>query len=537
MELPEQRIDLRQWLRIIWRRRYLLLAVIALIPAAIYMVSALLPERYEAATTLRLQSSSVGPSSSPGSVAIASPSSQGIAALIETDTVARRAAELLGESTRNLRSLTDDVSAAPREGQASSGQTAFFTITAQADEGAAAAQTADAFARALADVRTERGEKSIDTAIRVLERKPPASIVEASAGPRAAAAELQVARQLQQLRVLRANQKATTQIVDSAATPSSPIAPQPLRNAAVGLVLSLLLAAVLIPLLRALDGRLHQARDAAELAGAPLLAQIPHRTFAPARQTTHSLDVKEAFQTLHASLTYFNPDRTIDSLLVASPGSADGKSTVAMNLAIASAEAGVDTVLVDADLRHAPLARRFGLDPEHGLDSVLLDGREIEETLVAAPNVQGGRLRLVGAGSNAPNPPALLSSARMRSALSQLSERSDLVIIDTPPLLAVSDALPLLSQVSGIVLVVRLEHTTRESLLRAREVIESSRGRIVGIAITAAPPSPFDRYEYGYSEYGYRDGAGRGDGDASESREGVSLHRNRDRRRSETTSS
>jgi capsular exopolysaccharide synthesis family protein len=203
------------------------------------------------------------------------------------------------------------------------------------------------------------------------------------------------------------------------------------------------------------------------------------------------------FQTLRDSLTYFNVDQRLASLLVISPLKGDGKTSVSTNLAVAFARSGKQVILVDADLRSPQVATRMGTPPSPGLSEVISGSSEIEEALSEIEPF-GSYLRVLPGGSIPPNPSEMLGSARMSTILAELSEMSDLVLIDTAPVLVVSDAFPLFEQVAGIVGVSRLEQTPREAITRAIEVASSAGGRVLGMVATGAK-QPGDGYGYGYA--------------------------------------
>jgi polysaccharide biosynthesis transport protein len=186
-------------------------------------------------------------------------------------------------------------------------------------------------------------------------------------------------------------------------------------------------------------------------------------------------------------------------VLVTSAAHQDGKTTVATNLALACAQDDRDVVLIDADLRRPQVATRLGCDVNFGLDAVLLGEHGLDEALIDVENAGGGRLRVLPAGSPPPNPSVLLGSDRMRALLAELTEKTDMIVLDTPALLAVSDAIPLMGQVAGTVLVARMNRTTRDSLERSRQVITSSGGSILGVVATGTRAGGL----YGYGEYGY----------------------------------
>jgi capsular exopolysaccharide synthesis family protein len=230
------------------------------------------------------------------------------------------------------------------------------------------------------------------------------------------------------------------------------------------------------------------------LTGTPLLAQIPASAF-PGAAPDPQLPI--VFQTLRDSLTYFNVDQRLASLLVISPLKGDGKTSVTTNLAVAFARSGKQVILVDADLRSPQVATRMGTPPMPGLSEVISGSSEIQDALFEIEPF-GSYLRVLPGGSIPPNPSEMLGSARMSTILAELSEMSDLVLIDSAPVLVVSDAFPLFEQVAGIVGVSRLEQTPREAITRAIEVAASAGGRVLGMVATGAK-QPGDGYGYGYA--------------------------------------
>ena len=305
--------------------------------------------------------------------------------------------------------------------------------------------------------------------------------------------------QLQQLRLLKAGQKGTTPIIEAAVPSSIPISPRPVRNTVIALILALLVAAAIAPLLDRIDRRIREPGELEELLEAPVLATVPDDAF-PGHPP--GLHVRESFQTLRASLTYFNVDRSLSTLVVASPVQQDGKTTVAVNLALAYALDERDVILIDADLRRPQVATRLGKEVSVGLDAVLVGEKTLDEAFVYV-DTGAGRLRILPGATPPPNPAVLLGSQRMRSLLAELAEQVDMVVIDTPGLLAVSDAIPLFNQVAGSVIVSRLNRTPRDAVRRAKQVIDSAGGTVLGSVATGAHAGGVYGY-YGY--YGYYGG-------------------------------
>ena len=368
----------------------------------------------------------------------------------------------------------------------------FLTIVASAGDPQLAADIANAFARAISQTRTQEVIRNIDNTIKELQQQAAAAPSDDPTTQR------ELADQLQQLKALAASQTTTTRVIEPAFPPSSPVSPQPKRNAALGLVFALLLAGGLIPVLDRLDRRLRDPEDLEGVVGAPTLVMLPESAF-PGQASSPS--VREAFQTLRAALTYFNMDSSLSTVIVTSPGHAEGKTTVAVGLAQALAQDNRSVILVDGDLRRPQVATRVGSDATFGVEALLLGERSLGQSLIEVP-VTGGRLRVLPGGRGTSNAAILLGSARMRTLLNALSERCDMVIVDTPPLLLVSDAIPILEPASGVVLVGRVNQTSKDALRRAVQVISAARGKLLGGVATGTRAGGL----YGYASDAYYGG-------------------------------
>jgi capsular exopolysaccharide synthesis family protein len=485
--------DPRVYLRVIWRYRWIAVAGLVGIPAIVFVISSLLPKTYEATATVQ-----AGPPATAESAI----------ELVESTGTAEEAAGGLGLGRPAALVLLGEIEAAPLEQQPGQRPTApteddpqLFTVTAESGIPQRAARVANAFATAYAS-RYRNTVKENTRAIRnAIAREQGGEGSSAGSVSQKAQGRF-VAAQLQRLQSLKENRNANL-IVERAQVPRDPVSPNPLRNSALGLVFSLLLGGALIVIVNAFDRSIKDPEQLPELAGTPLLAAIPETAIhdGPAAPAA-----KDAFQALRANLTYFNPDRSPGSVVIVSPGKGDGATSVVVDLAIASAEANQDVVVIDADLRNSAVAARLGVEPRWALEDVVNDEKDLDDALVDIDvDTDTGRLRILSGGAPAPNPAAILTSPRMQSLLADVTGRADLVLIDTPTLLAVSDAVPLVAQASGTVLVVRLDHTRVDAVRRAREVIESARGALLGVVATGAGRGPFERPEYKYG-YGSLDG-------------------------------
>ncbi|MBV9819721.1 MAG: polysaccharide biosynthesis tyrosine autokinase [Solirubrobacterales bacterium] len=312
-----------------------------------------------------------------------------------------------------------------------------------------------------------------------------------------------------QLGVLAALQTGNAEVAQNAGIPSAPSSPQPERNGILGLVGGLLLGAGLIYVAERLDRRIRVASELELAYGVPLLGSVPEssRYVHTGREPLPAAEA-EAFALLRARLRYFNVDREVRTLLLSSATPGEGKTTVALNLAIAEAMAGdSNVVLVEADLRRPDLARRLGLRGGPGLAEVLSRNAALDTVIrevtvpPAASNHGSSQFALIAAGTIPPNPAQLVESRSMIDLLSTLAERFDLVIVDSAPTSIVPDAIPLMRLVSGVVVVGRIERTTRDAARHLSEQLTKLRAPVLGVVANAMPKRTQGQYGYGY----YRD--------------------------------
>lgn len=203
----------------------------------------------------------------------------------------------------------------------------------------------------------------------------------------------------------------------------------------------------------------------------------------------------EAFRVLRNNLHYANPDVPLRRILVTSPGPGEGKSTTAANLAIAMAQAERATLLVEGDLRRPSVHALLRQPSSPGLSSYLVGDALLEAVLLKSAVAN---LWLTVSGPIPPNPAELLASRRMHEFLETVAERFDVVILDSPPVLATSDACALAPHVDGVLLVIHSGVTPEVALRRARERIEAVRGRLIGAVLNR-----FDAGAHGYSRRYY----------------------------------
>jgi capsular exopolysaccharide synthesis family protein len=478
-----QPLDLRKYARIFWRRKWIFLAVLVIVPVAVYFVSASSAKVYQSSVLIELQPTSVD---SAQGAAQGGPSAQFIAIaarLIETTGVAQAAAQQLSGPRASPSALLDaiNVSTDPNTG--------FITISGRAGSPARAADIANAFGAAINSIRAQQAVGQLSESISGLQAQINALPANAI-GPRN-----QLITQMERLRAERAAQGANAQVIEPATPSSSPVSPHPRRNALLGLLVAALLGLGLVAIVESLDRRVRRAEDVEELLGLPLLSSVPRSAF---NGTFDRPKTIEAFRSLRANLTFFNVDRDVRSIAVASGHKGEGKTLVTLGLSRAYAHAGSDVVLVDADLRRPTVASRTGLAAEPGLSDVLTGKAELVDALYEDESTSrfSGSLRVLPAGEVPPNPAELLASQRMHRLIEELSTLCDIVLIDTSPLLAVSDALPLIESVSGTLLVARVGVVRRDELQRLGRILAAARSHPLGTVITGLTERESNTYSY-----------------------------------------
>jgi capsular exopolysaccharide synthesis family protein len=203
---------------------------------------------------------------------------------------------------------------------------------------------------------------------------------------------------------------------------------------------------------------------------------------------------------LRARLRYFNVDREVQSVLTTSASAGEGKTTVGWNLAVAAARAGSKTLIVETDFHIPRVAERYSLAPLPGLAEVLTHQISLDravQSVAIQVGTNGGpqrHLDVIVTGTPPPNPAELMESTEMRKLVLALCEQYDLVVIDAPPIPLIADAIPLITLVSGVIVIGQLGRTTREQATALRDELRSLDAHVLGVVVNRVPKSR--RYEY-----------------------------------------
>lgn len=296
-------------------------------------------------------------------------------------------------------------------------------------------------------------------------------------------------------------------VLRDAGTPSAPVSPNSLANLAVGLIAGLLIGLAISLLREILDTRVRGEHDVATITKAPIVGGIAFDSDATKRplivqDNPHSVRA-EAFRTLRTNIQFLDLEPGAKSFVITSSIPSEGKTTTAANLAIALADSGAQVVLIDGDLRRPKVSDYMGLEGAVGLTDVLISRASLADVLQPWGR---GNLTILPAGAIPPNPSELLGSRAMASLLRTLESEFDIVLLDLPPLLPVTDATLVSKLTSGALLVVAAGRTHKAELAGAVSALENVGARIAGVILTMLPTRGPDAYgygRYGYGGYGY----------------------------------
>ena len=327
----------------------------------------------------------------------------------------------------------------------------------------------------------------------------------------------------EEARIAEASELGSARLVDTALAPGGPLRPNVPRNGLMGLLLGLLTGVGLVFLLEHFDNSVRSVRDLEQNIGLPVFGLVPDIT-ERGRKTRTSDSPKErerrkradrlvcemdpgslaveAYRSLRTNIQFATPDVKAPCYLITSAGPGEGKSLTSTNLGITLAQMGQRVILVDADMRRPVLHRLFGMERGNGLSDVLAANGTWRD-YVRSTKVEG--LDMLAAGQLPPNPAELLASDRMRALIEELRENYDLVLVDSPPAVALTDASILGRIVNGSFLVVRSGVASTEAVRRAKMTLENVGSRLLGAIFNGASLQEGlglpGYYRYYYSHY------------------------------------
>lgn len=475
-------------LGVLRRRKWWILQALVVVPLLVGLATSRQEKEYTATAGLLFRD----PPTSVLNPSFADPTRQAAtnSSLVVLPTIAARAAELAGPGYTGSE-VESAVTVEP------AGDSDVVDITAASTDPARAAAMANAYGEAYIAFRSEIDRRQLAGAIAEVR----SSLERLSDEELAGQAGQSLRTQLDELELASSLANGNASLVQEAGVPEDPSSPQLGRNIVLGIVLGGLVGLGLAFARERFDQSLRSPEELEAVYGAPVLGRIPSSRRIGRLDDPEAGDV-EPFRTLRANLRYFAVTRNLRSILVSSPMSGDGKSTIALNLARTMAAMGDDVVLVEGDL-HKPSA--FGHSA--GLSEVLT-GAPLRTTLheerVPAAGEEERHLSILPAGRMPPNPSELLESDRMLQILDELEREFQHVIIDSPALTQVSDSSALVGRVSGVLVVSAVGRTRRATSVQFRKQVALLGGHVLGVVANRVSAADHAAYSGYGKEYGGR---------------------------------
>ena len=514
-------MDTRRSLGVLRRWAWLLIAAVLLAGGAAFLVSSALPKTYEASVTLMVGQSLQATSPDYNGLLASARLSQTYANLVDTEPLL---AKVIDREQLNM--TTDQLGKAVKADAPS--DSSMLTITVDDPDPARVAAIANTIADELiAESPAVNGRNStvqsfVDSDLASVQQQIEDAQTEAQ---RLSALQAPAAADQARLQTLQAQlvslhntystllQFSSTRgtslltVVNPAVQPTAPSSPRVLLNTALAAMVGLLLAVGAAFLIEYLDDTLKSADDVEAAVDLPTLGAIIRMKGDDKRAPMYRLaailyprsPAAEGYRTLRTNIEFASLDAPVRTILVTSAIPGEGKTTTAANLAAVFAQAGQSAILVDCDLRKPGVHQIFGLQNSVGLSTLLRnEGMAVDEVAQAT---EQEHLRVVTTGQLPPNPAELIRSGRMRATLALLAASADFVVVDSPPLQAVTDAAILSSLVDGTVLVVDAGRTRSGAVRSGREALAKVGARVLGVTLNRLTESMSGDYYY-YDYYG-----------------------------------
>lgn len=521
-------MTLRDYWRVVWLRRRLIIAVVVLCTLLAFGRAAVQPKLYVATAQLMYNPPpNVASAVSGGSTDLSrlSLDVQSVSNTIGSPAVRTHAISLVSASDRSVGYSVSASVAVPANAASTTSVADVVDVTVEAGSPTAASAIANAYAEAIIDLRKESEQQSWRTAQQIIQRQLDLYTTPQSklTGDYAV-----LSQQLRNLQIAEASANGDFEVIVPATPPSSPESPKPVKSAVFGCVAGLFLGVILAFVIGQFDTRVRSYRTVSDMLGLPVIGRVPRMTRRAIGDgglvalTDPEGSVSEALRVLRRNLEWSSIDGSLKSLVVTSLVKGEGKTLTLCNLAVTLARAGSKVILVDADLRSPQVHRVFNLPNAVGLTSAVLGKTPLLDALVEfkaagpataavrtrdteapgpRPGTWAGTLQILTSGPLPPNPGEVVASRSVAGALGELAASdADYVLIDTPPMLGFGDAGSLAPSVDGVLVAIRMDKVRRPVLEDARDVLDSLPGRKVGLIIVG---ERLDNTQFAtYSSYG-----------------------------------
>ncbi|MHB1340401.1 MAG: polysaccharide biosynthesis tyrosine autokinase [Coriobacteriia bacterium] len=516
-------MELRDYLHVIRARMWVIIQAVVIVTVTAVVVSLLQSPVYEGQAKVLISGQDTG--SAILGTAISELSSQPERGL-QTQVQLMQLRPLAENTIRELglKQTPDQLLGAVEV--AAVGQTNIVEITAKAGDARMASMIANTMAEEFVDWSREYKRESIRAAADEVDARLEASKQELLELGRKVSeqgksdelsAELAIATgsyttlagKLEELRIQEQLEVGAGRVVSPAVVTAAPVEPSPMRNGALGLAVGLVFGLGMAFLNEYLDNTIKSSEEAESIFGAPVLGLVPAEKYEKDEKRRVTLlshpgtAAAEAYRVLRNSLDFINFEHNIKTLLITSAAPAEGKSTVAGNLAAGLAQAGKKVVLVSCDFRRPTTQQFFAVSNMIGLSDVLTGANSLKSALQRPAEL--ANLLVLTAGKLPPNPSELLGSEKMRALIKELEEWADWVLIDTPPLLAVADGAAVARWTDGVLMVTKGGESTRDAAKKATEMLTQIGARVVGSVVWGLEQGGGAA---GYGYYGGKSGKG-----------------------------
>jgi succinoglycan biosynthesis transport protein ExoP len=512
-EAGARQLELRDYVNVLRRRKAIIALTVLLVVGAALAFSYAQTPVYEATAEVLVQPRV--------SEQILTPSADGSSRAVDPQRAVDTEIKVL-ESRTVEAAVRRKLGRLPKISASHAGQTDVIRVRVRSTKASEAAADANTYARTYIDVRRQQAiddflsaGQQVQAKIVDLQRQMDALPTSLTPDPSVDAQRVSLGQQqayyrqqLDQLQVAaQISRSGGSQVVSRATTPTSPVEPETIRNGLIALALGLLLGIGLAFLREYLDDSIRTKDDLERASGGlPVIGLIPMVSGWKNRQTPYlataadpTSPAAEAYRTLRTSVQFLGLDRPLHALIATSPTKQEGKTTTLANLAVTLAKADQRTILLDCDLRRPRIHKFFGLSNESGFTSVLLGTDPLGEAIRPVDGYPA--LAVLASGPRPPDPSELLSSQRTREVLDALRSRCDLLLIDSPPILPVSDTLALSAFVDATLLVGSANQTSRRALHRAIELLRQVNASLVGTVLNEVGPE--GAYAYAYAGYAF----------------------------------
>jgi succinoglycan biosynthesis transport protein ExoP len=305
----------------------------------------------------------------------------------------------------------------------------------------------------------------------------------------------------EQVRLAEAQTSANVVVTEPATPNDFPVSPRTSRNTMLAVVIGMLVAAGVVFAVDLLDDTIKNPEEVRRNFNISILGVIPRHTITegkPISEAEPRSPVAESFRALRTNINFASVDTPLRRILITSPTPKDGKTTISSNLAVVLAQGEKKVVLIDADLRRPQVHHRFGLMNRFGLSDLFV--QSAEKIGDALQETNSPRLAIITSGSLPPNPAELLTSKRMGTILDLLMKGFSTILIDTPPILTVTDAAALAQSVDGVILVAKPGTTKKSAFKQSIETLKAVKANILGVVLNEVNPGS-RKYGYYYNHY------------------------------------